>query len=68
MNSTLRTSNAVFMTEYGAPDVLTYAQVALPPVKFDEVRIKVIAAAINRTDLEIRAGNWPIGKMRPFPR
>lgn len=57
----------VQMTEYGPPNVLTYAPVSLPPVGLDEVRLKTIASAVNHTDLEIRAGNWPVQRIQPFP-
>jgi NADPH:quinone reductase len=31
------------------------------------VRIRTVAAAVNHTDLESRAGNWPVTKAPPFP-
>ena len=58
----MREARAALMTEYGPPEVLAYAGVPLPVLGSDEVRIRVIAAAVNHTDLEIRAGNWP-GKL-----
>lgn len=60
-------ANAILMRAYGSPDVLTYTQVSLPALKADEVRIRSIASAVNHTDLEIRAGNWPIKSATPFP-
>jgi NADPH2:quinone reductase len=60
-------ANAILMREYGSPDVLTYTQVPLPALKADKVRIRSIASAVNHTDLEIRAGNWPIKRAYPFP-
>ncbi|MDB5660348.1 MAG: NADPH2:quinone reductase [Cypionkella sp.] len=60
-------TNAVQMHGYGAPDVLIYAPIKLAPLQPDEVRIRTIAAAVNHTDLEIRAGHWPIRKQDPFP-
>jgi NADPH2:quinone reductase len=58
---------AIVTSRYGAPDVLVYTAVPLPPLEPDEVRIRTIASAVNHTDLEIRAGNWPVRKIEPFP-
>jgi NADPH:quinone reductase len=60
-------AHATLIRQYGAPDVLTYGEVPLAPLASDEVRIRSIASAINHTDLEIRAGNWPVKKPQPFP-
>ena len=60
-------TSAVVMTRYGPPEVLTWARVALPPLGSHEVRIRTLASAVNHTDLEIRAGHWPIRKTPPFP-
>lgn len=60
-------AHAVHIGNYGPPDVLTYAEVALPPLAANDVRIGTIVAAVNHTDLEIRAGNWPVRKPDPFP-
>jgi len=67
MTSTTSNAHAIVMRAYGAPDVLAYAEVPLAPLAADEVRIRSIAAAVNHTDLEIRAGNWPVKKPQPFP-
>jgi NADPH:quinone reductase-like Zn-dependent oxidoreductase len=48
--------NAVVMTGYGPPEVLTWAQVPLPEPGQGQVRIKVRAAGVGPTDLELRAG------------
>ena len=61
------TAHAIVIRGYGPPDVLTYVEVPLSPLAPDEIRIKSIASAINHTDLEIRAGNWPVKKPQPFP-
>jgi NADPH2:quinone reductase len=55
------------MEDYGAPEVLRYVDVKLAPLAADEVRIRTAFAAVNHTDLEIRAGNWPVRKHEPFP-
>lgn len=60
-------AHAVVMRNYGAPEVLTYAAVPVSALGPDEVRIRTSVAAINHTDLEIRAGNWPVLKADPFP-
>jgi NADPH:quinone reductase len=58
---------AVVMRAYGGPDVLGIEDVVLPPLKADEVRVRAIATAVNHSDLEIRAGNYPIRRDPPFP-
>ena len=56
--------HAIVMRQYGPPEALTWVE--LPPVALrpDEIRIRTIASAVNHTDLEIRAGNWPVHKWR----
>lgn len=65
--SQARTAQAVQIDRYGPPEVLAYTTVALAPLGPDEVRFRVAASAVNHTDLEIRAGNWPVRKPLPFP-
>lgn len=48
--------NAIVMTGYGPPDVLTWAPVPLAEPGAGEIRIKVKAAGISPTDLALRAG------------
>ena len=60
-------AGAIVVREYGSPEVLTFEQVDLSEVAADEVRIRVLAAAVNHSDLEIRAGSWPIRRDPPFP-
>src|SRR6478672_4534454 len=48
--------NAVVMTGYGPPEVLTWAQVPLPEPGPGQIRIKVRAAGVSPTDLALRAG------------
>ena len=52
--------SAIVMRQYGPP-------IALASLQPDEIRIRSIASAVNHSDLEIRAGNWPIQKPDPFP-
>ncbi|HEX6288468.1 MAG TPA: zinc-binding alcohol dehydrogenase family protein [Herpetosiphonaceae bacterium] len=58
---------AIQMQRYGGPEVLELAEIALPALQPDEIRLRVIAAPVNRADIEIRSGNWPIMAQRPFP-
>src|SRR3989442_2184310 len=60
-------ATAIVMRRYGPPDVLVLETVTLQPLASDEVRIRSIASAVNHSDLEIRAGNWPVRKPDPFP-
>lgn len=60
-------ARAVQINGYGSPDALVCVSVELPPLQPDDVRIRTIASAVNYTDLEIRAGHWPIRKSNPFP-
>ncbi len=55
------------MSHYGGPEVLQLVERPLPPLGPDEVRFRVLAAAVNHADLEIRAGHWPILAPHPFP-
>ena len=55
------------MQAYGPPGVLVYGPAAYVTLAAGEVRVRTIAAAVNHTDLEIRAGNWPVRKANPFP-
>src|ERR1700734_3402097 len=48
--------NAIVMTGYGPPEVLTWAAVPLTDPGEGQIRIKVKAAGISPTDLALRAG------------
>jgi NADPH2:quinone reductase len=58
---------AIVMRQYGGPEVLRLETVALASLRPDEIRIRSIASPVNHSDLEIRAGNWPILRPDPFP-
>jgi NADPH:quinone reductase len=60
-------SRAVVMRRVGGPEVLAIEEVELAPLADGEVRIRSLASAINHSDLEIRAGNWPILREPKFP-
>lgn len=60
-------AHAIHMIAYGPPDVLVYGPAALAQLAAGEVRIRTIAAAVNHTDLKIRAGAWPVRRANPFP-
>jgi NADPH:quinone reductase len=57
----------VEMSHYGAPEVLQLVERTLPPLGTQEIRFRVLAAAVNHADLEIRAGHWQILAPTPFP-
>ena len=58
---------AIQISNYGPPEALTLRTVCLPELAPGEVRVRTLAAAVNHTDLKIRAGQWPIMKTDPFP-
>ena len=47
---------AVYITEHGGVDVLTYGELPEPEVGPNDVKIRVRACALNRLDLYTRAG------------
>src|SRR5450756_2505451 len=59
--------HAVVMRTYGLPDVLRVEPLPLPGLGPSEILIRTLAAAVNRSDLEIRSGNWPIRRDPPLP-
>jgi NADPH2:quinone reductase len=60
-------SRAIVMRRTGPPEVLALEEVALAPLVRGEVRLRSLASAINHSDLEIRAGNWPILREARWP-
>jgi putative PIG3 family NAD(P)H quinone oxidoreductase len=57
---------AVVLTSYGAPDVLTLAEVPDPVPGPEEVVVDIVATALNRADLLQRRGFYPEpGPKRP---
>ena len=47
---------AVYFTEHGGPEVLTYGDIREPKVGSSDIKIRVRACALNRLDLFTRAG------------
>jgi len=62
-----RHGRAIVMHRYGPPAVLALEQVALTALAPGEIRLRSLVSAVNHSDLEIRAGNWPIRRDPPFP-
>ena len=47
---------AVVFDKYGPPDVLRVENLDRPVPKDDEVRVRVLATTVSRTDCALRAG------------
>jgi NADPH2:quinone reductase len=62
-----QTAHRIEMDRYGPPEVLEFRETNLLPLAPGEIRIRTIAAAVNRGDVEIRRGNWPVQQPEPFP-
>ena len=58
---------AVVIRRTGPPAVMTVEEVDLVPLRAGDVRLRSLAAAVNHSDLEIRAGNWEIDRDPKFP-
>jgi NADPH2:quinone reductase len=60
--------HAVEIDRYGGPEELVYRAVSRPSSLGErELRIRTRFAAVNRADIEIRRGAWPIVAADPFP-
>jgi NADPH2:quinone reductase len=59
--------HAVEIDRYGGPEELVWRSVSRPPLSAGEVRIRTAYAAVNRADVEIRRGEWPVMRDEPFP-
>lgn len=55
------TMRAVGFHELGGPEVLRVVQLPLPAPREDQIQIRVLAAAVNPTDLIMRAGTYEGG-------
>ncbi|HWC25696.1 MAG TPA: NADP-dependent oxidoreductase, partial [Solirubrobacteraceae bacterium] len=59
--------HAIEIDRYGGPEELVWREVSRPPPGEGEIRIRTLYAAVNRADVEIRRGEWPIVRPDPFP-
>ncbi|WP_167043632.1 NAD(P)H-quinone oxidoreductase [Salinibacterium sp. ZJ454] len=50
---------AILVSEPGGPEMLTPADVDVPPVGGRDIRIHVVAAGVNRADVAQRLGHYP---------
>jgi NADPH:quinone reductase-like Zn-dependent oxidoreductase len=55
---------AIAYHEYGSPDVLELTDIDKPPVKDDEVLVRVRAASVNRLDWHLMRGSPYIARLR----
>ena len=55
------------MRAFGGPEVLVLEDRPLAPLAPTEVRLRMLAAAVNHSDLEVRAGHWKIRRAEPLP-
>lgn len=63
----MSTTRAVVARAYGGPGVLVTEERAAAPLARGEVRLRVRAAAVNHSDVEVRSGAWPVRRRPPFP-
>jgi NADPH:quinone reductase len=54
-----QTMRYVQVTSPGGPEVMQIGETEVPPVKADEVLIRVQAAGVNRPDVQQRKGHYP---------
>ena len=64
---TTEPNHEIRIDRYGGPEVLVWTPGTPTALQPGELRIRTLAAAVNHTDLRIRAGDWPIRKAHPFP-
>lgn len=60
-------AKAIQMQTSGAASVLKLVDISLPVLQPTELWFRMLAAAVNRADLEIRSGNWQILATDPLP-
>ena len=53
---------AVVYDRYGPPEVLRLAEVPKPEPKSDELRVKVHATTVNRTDAGLRSAEFVVSR------
>src|SRR4051794_30949994 len=57
---------AAVCRSYGPPDVVTVEEVDAPPLGAGQVRVRVVAAAVNFPDVLIVANSYQISAPTPF--
>jgi NADPH:quinone reductase-like Zn-dependent oxidoreductase len=67
MPSLPRTMHALLIRSFGGPEVLEFADVAVPEPRQGEVLVKVDAASLNPVDWKIRSGKYPVVKEDKLP-
>ena len=65
--SSISAMRAVAIPEFGGPEVLTVADLEIPEPGAGEVRVHVVAATVNPTDLGMRTGS-SAAALEAFPR
>jgi NADPH:quinone reductase-like Zn-dependent oxidoreductase len=60
-------TRSVRIHEFGGPDVLRIEDVAIPKPKAGEVRLRVHAIGVNRTEVTLRSGRLPVKPALPTP-
>lgn len=57
---------AVIVSEFGGPEVLTYADVDKPSIESKQVLVRVAATSVNFADIKARYGNYHGAGQPPF--
>jgi NADPH:quinone reductase-like Zn-dependent oxidoreductase len=60
-------TRSVRIREFGGPDVLRIEDVAIQEPKAGEVRLRVHAIGVNRTEVTLRSGRLPVKPALPTP-
>jgi NADPH:quinone reductase-like Zn-dependent oxidoreductase len=58
-------SRSVVLTDFGGPEVLRIQKTSVPLPAADEVRLRIHAIGINRTELTLRSGRSPVKPKLP---
>jgi len=61
------TEHAIEIDRYGGPEELRWREVERERHGDGEIRIRTLFAPVNRADIEIRSGRWPVQRTEPFP-
>jgi NADPH2:quinone reductase len=67
MSEPATSEHAIEIDRYGGPEELVWRAVSRGPIGDGEVRIRTSFTAVNRADVEIRRGEWPVMQDSPFP-